>query len=357
MRNTMEDRPFVHLHCHSHYSLLDGANRIPELVERTKKLGMNALALTDHGNLYGAIEFYRECKERRHQSRSSATKPMSPPASATEREARRRGEAGFHLTLLAKNATGFKNLIKMASIAFLEGYHYVPRIDKELLEAHHEGIICLSGCASSEFSEFILKDQMDEARRLAEWFAQRLRQGLLHRDPEQRPGHAEALRAKAPSTSPTASACRWWPPATPIICAQDDSLAHDVLLCINTGKLRSDENRMRYGSDQFYVRPPEEMYKLFPDHEDAVQRSQEIADSVDIELDFKKRHFPVFTPPEGKTPEDFLRELCARRSARALRRQSVAGRCSTGWSTSWASSAGWASPATSSSSGISCASP
>src|SRR5919201_6210093 len=154
----MSDRPFVHLHCHSHYSLLDGASRIPELVTRAKELGMNALALTDHGNLCGAIEFYREC-------RAAGLNPILgyeayvAPGSRFDREARRRGEAGFHLTLLARDRAGFHNLIRMASSAFLEGYHYVPRIDKELLAAHQEGLICLSGCASSEFSEFILKDQ------------------------------------------------------------------------------------------------------------------------------------------------------------------------------------------------------
>src|SRR5262245_30540354 len=166
----MADRPFVHLHCHTHYSLLDGANRIPELVRHVKSLGMNACALTDHGNLYGAIEFYRECTD-------AGINPIVgyeayvAPQKLTDREAARRKEAGFHLTLLAKNETGFRNLIKMASVAYLQGYYYVPRIDKELLAAHYEGIICLSGCASAEFSEFILKDQLDEAAQLAGWFS------------------------------------------------------------------------------------------------------------------------------------------------------------------------------------------
>src|SRR5947208_2778788 len=160
---------FVHLHCHTHYSLLDGASRVPELIERVQGLGMNAVAITDHGNLYGALEFYQTCK-------AAGVNPIVgyeayvAPGRRNEREARRRGDAGFHLTLLAKNRTGFKNLIKMASSAFLDGYHYVPRIDKELLAAHADGLICLSGCASSEFSEFILKDQRDEATNLAKWF-------------------------------------------------------------------------------------------------------------------------------------------------------------------------------------------
>src|SRR2546423_6138531 len=167
----MADRSLVHLHCHTHYSLLDGANRIPELVAHVKKQGMNAVAITDHGNLFGAIEFYRECKD-------AGINPIVgyeayvAPGRRTEREAKRRGDAGFHLTLLAQNTQGFKNLVKMASIAYLEGYHYVPRIDKELLADHKEGLICLSGCASSEFSECILKEQLDEAKKIAEWFAQ-----------------------------------------------------------------------------------------------------------------------------------------------------------------------------------------
>src|ERR1700730_486399 len=165
----MTDRRFVHLHCHSHYSLLDGANRLPALVVHAKQHGMNAIALTDHGNLYGAIEFYRECT-------AAGLNPIVgyeayvAPNKLNERQARRR-EAGFHLTILAKDLTGFRNLVKMASVAFLQGYHYVPRIDKELLEAHKEGLICLSGCASAEFSELILKDQLKEAGNLAEWFA------------------------------------------------------------------------------------------------------------------------------------------------------------------------------------------
>jgi DNA polymerase III subunit alpha len=304
----MADRPFVHLHCHSHYSLLDGASRVPELVARTKDLGMNAIALTDHGNLYGAIEFYRECK-------AAGLNPIIgyeayvAPTRRTEREARRRGEAGFHLTLLARNRTGFKNLIKMASAAFLEGYHYVPRIDKELLEAHSEGIICLSGCASSEFSELILKDQLDEAQRLAEWFARVFGKNFYV---EIQNNGLDLQRVCADGAVAIANRL-----GLPLVVTADahylcqpDAAAHDVLLCINTGKLRSDANRMRYGSDQFYVRPPEQMYALFPAHADAVKRSQEIADGVEIDLDFKKRHFPVFTPPEGKTPEQHLRDLC-----------------------------------------------
>jgi DNA polymerase-3 subunit alpha len=305
----MAERSFVHLHCHSHYSLLDGASRIPELVARARANGMNALALTDHGNLYGAIEFYRECT-------GAGLNPIVgyeayvAPAKRTEREARRRGEAGYHLTLLARDTTGFRNLVKLASLAYLEGYYYVPRIDKELLEAHKDGMICLSGCASGEFSEFILRDQLDEARGLAEWFA---RVFGKHFYIEIQNNGLEIQRLCAQGAIDIANRL-----GLPLVATcdahylcQGDAASHDVLLCINTGKTIKEENRLRYGSDQFYVRSPEEMYRLFPEHPDAVQRSQEIADGCCIQLDFTARHFPLFTPPQAKQPEDYLRELCA----------------------------------------------
>ncbi len=310
----MPQSPFVHLHCHSHYSLLDGANRIPELVAHVKKLGMNACAITDHGNLFGAIEFYLACRE-------AGINPIIgyeayiAPGKRGDREAKKRGEAGYHLTLLAKSATGFKNLIKMASIAYLEGYYYVPRIDKELLADHHEGIICLSGCASSEFSEMILKDQLKEAEKLCAWFAQLFGKNFYI---EVQNNGIDVQRMCAEGAIDIAKRM-----GLPLVATSDahylkreDAEAHDVLLCINTGRIRSDPNRMRYGNgdgktiDQFYVCGPDEMYHRFPDFPDAVRRSQEIADGVDIQLSLKARHFPVFTPPPGKTAEDYLRELC-----------------------------------------------
>ncbi|MBV9122775.1 MAG: DNA polymerase III subunit alpha, partial [Planctomycetes bacterium] len=305
----MPERSFVHLHCHSHYSLLDGASRIPELVARARELGMNALALTDHGNLYGAIEFYREC-------RAAGINPILgyeayvATGKRSEREARRRGEAAYHLTLLAQNRTGFQNLIKMASTAFLEGYHYVPRIDKELLAAHKEGLICLSGCASGEFSDLILKNQLEEATRLAEWFAGLFGPGHFFVEIQNNGLDIQARCAQGAIDIANRLGLPLVATSDAHYLCQADHDAHDVLLCINTGKTREDPNRMRYGSDQFFVRPPEEMYRLFPKQEDAVQRSQEIADSCSIELDLKKRYFPVFTPPERKKPEVYLRELC-----------------------------------------------
>ncbi len=305
----MTAKRFAHLHCHSHYSLLDGASRLSELVATVKERGMNAVALTDHGNLYGAVEFYQEC-------RKGGINPVIgyeayvAPGKRTAKEARRRGDAGYHLTVLAKNARGFKNLIKLASLAFLEGYHYVPRIDKEALKDHSDGLLILSGCASSEFSELILKDQEVKAREVAEWFAREFPNNFFIEiqnnglDIQQQQAEG-AIRIANSLGLPLVATC------DAHYLSQGDATAHEVLLCINTGRTLKDENRLRYGSDQFFIKSPEEMYALFPGQAEAVARSQEIADGVDIELDFKKRHFPVFLPPSGKKPETYLRELCA----------------------------------------------
>ncbi len=309
----MPERPFVHLHCHSHYSLLDGANRIPELVAHTKALGMNALALTDHGNLYGAIEFYQECT-------AAGIKPIIgyeayvAPHKRTDREARRGDKQSddsiyHHLTLLAKNAIGFRNLIKMASAAFLEGFHYKPRIDKELLAAHHEGIVCLSGCAAAEFSDYILKDQLDEARKVAEWFA-KLFGDDFHVEIQNNGLDIQRICAEGALDIARQLGVPAVATSDAHYLKQEDSVSHDVLLCINTGRSRSNPNRFKFTGDQFHIRPPEDMYALFPGQEAAVKQSQVIADGIDIQLDFKKRHFPVFVPPQSKQPEDYLRELC-----------------------------------------------
>lgn len=310
----MPDAPFVHLHCHTHYSLLDGANRVPELVAHVKAHGMNAVAITDHGNLFGAIEFYRACHE-------AGVNPIVgyeayvAPGKRSEREAKRRGEAGHHLTLLARNVQGFRNLIKLASHAFLGGFYYVPRIDKELLEAHAEGLICLSGCASSEFSEYILKEQMEQAKELARWFHRLFGENFYV---EIQSNGLKIQRRCAEGAIDIANTL-----GLPLVATSDahyllkeDAFSHDVLLCINTGRTYADPNRMRYGDgdgkvvDQFYVCAPDEMYRRFPGQAEAVRRSQEIADRCELRLDFKKRHFPVFTPPGKKKPEQYLRDLC-----------------------------------------------
>ncbi len=301
-------RPFAHLHCHTHYSLLDGASRIPDLIARTKELGMTALAVTDHGNLYGALEFYTKAKD-------AGINPILgyeayiAPASRKSRDAARMKEASFHLTLLAKNRCGFQNLIKLASYAYLDGFYYKPRIDKELLEQHHEGLICLSGCAAGELSNLILGNRFDEARQVVAWY-QRLFGDDYYLEIQN--AGLEIQRLCGEGTIDLANSM-----GLPLVATndahylkQEDAAAHDVLLCVNTHALRSDLKRMKMEGDQFFVRSPEQMYAAFPGQEAAVARSQEIADKVVIDLDLKTRHFPVFTPPDNKPVGDYLHELC-----------------------------------------------
>jgi DNA polymerase-3 subunit alpha len=302
---------FCHLHLHTHYSMLDGFNRIPPLVEQTKKLGMNACAITDHGNLFGAIEFYTECNK-------GGIKPIIgyeaylAPTSRTDRTSKHELGYSTHLTLLAKDSTGFRNLIKLSSIAYLEGFYYNPRIDREILEAHREGLICLSGCLAGAFNQYILQEKLHEAEELARWFAKLFGEnfyieiqnnGIALQD-QCTPVAADIARKLGIPLVATADAH--------YLCAED-ALAHDVLFCINTRRLH-DPRKRQYPEERmpspYYVRSPQDMYRLFPDYPDAVARSQQIADGVDIQLDFTKRHFPVFVPPDAKSPEAFLRALC-----------------------------------------------
>ena len=309
----MNESPFVHLHCHSHYSLLDGAGSLDRLVARAKSHGMNALALTDHGNLHGALEFYRKAKD-------AGINPIVgyeayiAPGSRFDKNAGSMKEASFHLTLLAQNRTGFRNLLKMASAAYLEGFYFKPRIDKELLEAHQEGVICLSGCVSSEMNQALLRghgnpDQLESAMSICQWFhgvfkdryfIEIMNNGIDIQDAAMEGAVAVANRMGLPlvATSDAHYVDR------------EDAAAQDVMLCINTGKFRTDSARMRMEGDQFFLRSPQQMYEAFPGHHEAVARSQQIADTVHLDLDLGKRHFPTYPVPPEKNAADFLRELC-----------------------------------------------
>ncbi|HLA83354.1 MAG TPA: DNA polymerase III subunit alpha [Thermoguttaceae bacterium] len=307
----MSSPPFVHLHCHSHYSLLDGAGTLDRLLARAQELGMNSLALTDHGNLHGTLEFYQKAKKL-EVNPILGYEAYVAPGSRTQREAGSMKEASFHLTLLAQNRTGYGNLLKLASSAFLEGFYFRPRIDKELLAEHNEGLICLSGCASSEVSRAILRGGaagLDEAAKAAAWYRD------LFGDRYFLEIQNNGLEVQRLATEGCVELSRRL--GIPLVATSDvhyvnreDAEAQDVLLCINTGKFRTDVNRMRMEGNEFYLRSPAEMYAAFPGMEDAVRRTQEIADSVRIELNLGERHFPMFVPPEGKTSEDYLRELC-----------------------------------------------
>lgn len=305
----MSTPAFAHLHCHSHYSLLDGAAQIPALVQRTKELGMSALALTDHGNLFGAVEFYRECE-------SAGIKPVVgyeayvAPGRRTERDAKGIGEASFHLTLLAATPQGFKNLMHLASKAYLDGFYYRPRIDKDLLEERHEGLICLSGCASGEFSHLILQDDLESATALAQWFAELFGPDHFFIEIQdnglelQRRCRVGAVDIAAKLGLPLVATCDTH------YLTQDDAEAHDVLLCINTGKLLNDTKRMRMETSEFYLRSPQEMYERFADHEESLRHTVAIAERCNAGLDFKARHFPPAHVPVPLTNEQYLRQLC-----------------------------------------------
>ncbi|HQR06256.1 MAG TPA: DNA polymerase III subunit alpha [Gemmatales bacterium] len=301
-------KPFVHLHCHTHFSLLDGANRIPELCNHVKSLGMDAVAVTDHGNLYGAIELFREAEAAGIRPIVGYEAYVAPGKRQEKDNKGSGGEYSYHLTMLAHNTKGFKNLIKLASMAYLEGFYYKPRIDKEILEAYSEGITVLSGCMSSEFSSLLLNEQTREAKKLAEWFTKIFKDRFFVEIQQNGIDAQAELNVRAIDLAdkmgiPLVATC------DAHYLKEGDDVSHDVLLCINTGRQRNDQNRMRYGSNQFFIRTPQEMYQLFPGHEEAVKRTQEIANSCEIKFDFKKRHFPVFHVPKGKKVEDHLREL------------------------------------------------
>ena len=310
----MSPRPFVHLHCHSHYSLLDGASKIPELVARTKALGMPAIALTDHGNLYGAVEFLRE-------SKSAGVLPIVgleayvAPGRRTDRTTG--GSSGqehsFHLTLLARNGAGFRNLVRLSSLSFLEGFYYKPRIDKEVLERHAEGLICLSGCASAEFSDLILHGKTAEAEALCAWY-----EGVFGPENFYIEIQDNGVAIQKECASGAIDIARRM--GLPLVATSDahyltrsDAQAHDVLLCINTGKMIDDPARMRFDTEEFYVRGPDEMYAAMPEHEEAIATSARIAELVEPNydsLELGKRCFPSFQPPGSQTPEHYLRTLC-----------------------------------------------
>lgn len=306
----MSNSPFVHLHCHSHYSLLDGAGTVDRLLERARQLCMNALALTDHGNLYGALEFYQKAADK-------GIKPIIgyeayvAPGSRFAREGSMR-EASTHLTLLAINAAGYRNLLRLASAAFLEGFYYRPRIDKELLAKHSEGLVCLSGCASSEMNRVLAAKTDPDIRAACEaaaWYRDLFGDRFFI---EVQNNHIEIHQQLLPAQVQVAKRLNVPMVATNDVhyVLQEDCDAQDVLMCVNTGKYRSDTNRMRMDGREYYMRSPEEMYAAFSGLEDAVTRTQQIADWADLDLELGKRHFPRFEPPDGSSPEEFLRRLC-----------------------------------------------
>jgi len=298
---------FVHLHQHTHYSTLDGACRFEDLIEKAQANGMPALAITDHGNLFGAIPFYSAVKE-------AGLKPIIgyeayvAPGSRTEKAGGAK-ESNFHLTLLCRNETGYANLMKLASSAYLEGHHYKPRIDKELLAEHAEGLIALSGCLSGEAAQAIVRGEPDVAREVLEQYRDMFARGDFYVEIQEN-GIADQARANA-GLVPLAKELGLKLVATNDVhytnC--EDSAAHDVLLCIGTGKRRSDEGRMRFQTDAFYFRTPDEMAELFSEVPQSLATTMEIAEKCDLKLSFGRFRYPKFEVPEGETEASHLREL------------------------------------------------
>mgnify|MGYP002769442329 FL=1 len=300
-----EKMGFTHLHVHTEYSLLDGAARIRELVSRAKELGMDSLAITDHGNMYGAIAFYKECMKQGIKPIIGMETYVAPNSIYEKQGTRENG----HLVLLCKNETGYKNLIKLSSIAFVDGFYYRPRIDYNLLEKHCEGLVCLSACLAGDIPQLLLMNRYDEARRLAK----RL-QGMFGDDfyiELQNHGIPEQLIV-LPRLDALAKELGIKTVATNDIhyVRKEDAEAQDVLLCIQTGHFVDETNRMRMQADEFYLKSEEEMLRRMSGYEEAVRNTAEAAQKCSLTIEFGKRHLPGFTAPDGMTNEQYLRRLC-----------------------------------------------
>ena len=299
---------FVHLHTHTEYSLLDGACRIERLVDRAVELGMNAMAITDHGNMYGVVKFYKAAKK-------AGIKPIlgcevyTAPRSRFEKEGRQDSEPG-HLVLIAETQQGYKNLMKIVSSGFIEGFYYKPRVDMEILEQYHEGIIALSACLAGDVDRSIMQGDMDRARQYIEKYVEIFGRDNFfielqdHGIPEQKQVNVHLINlAKEYNLKMVATNDIHY-------VNKSDSEMHDALLCIQTGKTVDEENRMRFSTEEFYVKSEEEMASLFPGIPSALTNTAEIAERCNVELEFGHYHLPKFDVPEGFTPYEYLTHLC-----------------------------------------------
>ena len=307
----MSHADFVHLHLHTEYSLLDAACRLDRLVEKAHALKFPALSITDHGVLFGAIDFYQA-------ARKAGIKPIIgcevyvAPGSRKDKKSSSGGRDVYnHLVLLAKDEVGYKNLIKLVTDAHIEGYYYKPRIDKEILAAHKEGLIALSGCLASEIPEAISKDDFKKARDGIDWFKQTLGAENFYLELQ---NHGIAEQAKVNKhLIPWAKEFGLKCVATNDVhyVEKKDSEAHDALICIGTQTVRDDPRRMKYQPEQFFLRSAEEMKALFAEVPDAVKNTLEVAEKCNLEIEFNKLHYPLFTPPEHFSREGYLRHLLA----------------------------------------------
>ena len=304
---------FVHLHSHTSYSLLDGAGKIKEMVQRAAELNMKALAITDHGNMFGAVEFYDEAKK-------AGIKPilgMEAYIAPRERQLRKavEGEShSYHLVLLAKNETGFKNLMKLSSRAYLEGMYYKPRIDKDILREYSEGLIATTACMKGEVPYKLRRGQREQAIKAAEEYLEIFGEDFYF---EIQNHHIPEEASVYPLMYDLAKEM-----GVPVIATNDnhylkkgDHEAHDILLCLQTGKDRDDPNRMRYGTEELYLKSADEMYRLFKDTPEVLENTLAIEEKINFEIDFKKRYLPEFPIPKSEgsiTPDEYLKRLTYR---------------------------------------------
>ena len=300
---------FTHLHVHTEYSLLDGSNKIKEYVLRVKELGMNSAAITDHGVMYGVIDFYKA-------ARAAGIKPILgcevyvAPGSRFDRELSHGDDRYYHLVLLAENNKGYQNLMKIVSKGFVEGYYYKPRVDMEVLETYHEGIIALSACLAGEVQRYLVRGLYEEAKETAYKYEKCFGKGNFflelqdHGIPEQKTVNAGLMRMSQET-------------GIELVATNDvhytyaeDAEPHDILLCLQTGKKLSDENRMRYEGGQYFVKSEEEMRELFPYAAQAIDNTQKIADRCQVEIEFGVTKLPHFDVPEGYDSWTYLNKLC-----------------------------------------------
>ena len=309
-RNETTTKPisFTHLHVHTEYSLLDGASRVGELIDEVKKLGMNAVAITDHGQMYGVIEFYKAAKKAGIKPIIGCEVYLAPVSRKDMFEVG--GVRYYHLILLAENETGYRNLVKLVSLANIEGKYYKPRVDKELLRQYHEGLICLSACIAGEIPHALIQDRLDMADALvAEYidifgkdnFFIELQKHGISEEENSTPGLIRLAQKHGVGLVVTNDSH---------YTHKEDAVLHDILLCIQTGKPLDDPGRIRFHNDEFYVKSPEEMAALFPDYPEAMENTAKIAGRCNVEFTFGKHILPRFPLPEGLTDEAYLRGLC-----------------------------------------------
>jgi DNA polymerase III subunit alpha len=296
---------FTHLHVHSEFSLLDGMCRIPQLVKRAKELGMNAVALTDHGSMYGAIDFYQEAKAAGIKAIIGCEVYVAPNSHLSRTPAEK---SSFHLVLLAKNLTGYRNLMQLTSKAHTEGFYYKPRIDHALMEQYHEGLIALSACMSGEIPALIIQNRLAEARQLTLWYKNLF--GDFYLEIQRNPiPELDKINRELIALGKELQ--------IPLVATNDahyiyreDAEAHDLLLCIGTNSVVTDERRMKIHGDFLYFKTPEEMAAAYQDIPEAIENTQKIADMVDLKLDFSRLHLPEIELPPGKNAQQYLADLC-----------------------------------------------